>query len=1013
MWGMLVAVFQLNLVAMAIAITVNLTLSEGPFSLWPYLFYLFTLTLPTIVFVTGLTFLVKGLCQNQAVSLLVLLPLFYAIATHGKTILHGALDVYATGVPNIFSDVTGFSGLNAYLAQRACILLLGAGWCILAVRCMKRLPNEGRQAHKPYAAAIALLAIGTGIAGGYHGHFSRAERERAATQETFRQYNDAVKAHAVEHHIHFRQEGESYKACSRLTLQNDNEEAMDSVVLYLNPGLQVTGATSEGRGIGVKRRNQVAVLDMGIPAGGFRELELRYEGNISPSVMYTEVENLREKEAERKFFVFQPGNELFYLTAEYTLLVPECLWYPTTCPPTNADMPYFSAEDFTRFTLEVVETGGRTVVSQGSQSTLGDTTRFRNARNLPGISLCIGDYTRYAIKTDTLDMKERFPDLPYLHVEDTILCEVYILKGHEYLLEKLQDARPYIGLWGSNFLIDPRAYAKYIFDKLALVEVPIHFVSYNREWKTSTDHVQPELVLRPEREAFTNALTCRANLLHDIRGGAVEVTEDLLRAENYLQAFFPERPLYRWDLTAFKNQFMDNERCPNEYCIDLLYKYQFYHVNSAEFPGIHNLFTAMMENWDVAVGHRASDMSLINPEDINYYSTRRNLFDLLRDKTQPSSMKTDMIHSQSIALLREIATTISPKELERFTHDYLNRHNFANIHYEDYCEEVHRRFGTDLLTLTRKYYERNELPRFIIRNARFIAEGKKGERTGYGFSVDIWNTGGSDGTVTILPPDTRKIWSFSIPAKSQRRINLYISGNPEDIEYDLEEEDFELQTNLAENCPGDFHYALAENEYGEIDRHTGLFEIDSTPFLPKAGEYITDNEDAGFHIDDKKSKMQRLLQDKAVKKKSSSPGWVLTYSEYAHGEYMRSFYRHDKREDEQTIPRITWETNLPTSGKYEVLVRADKACAPWLFKTRKREDEWRIVPLTNVTQTYLVSCRDGEVEVEIPLGDEGGWISLGEFVIDAGKAQVVLTDKLGNPEQGLIADAVKWIKQND
>ena len=118
MWGLFVALFQLNLAAMTIAAVVNLTLSDGPFSLWPYLFYLFTLTLPTVVFVTGLTFLVKGLCRNRAVALLALLLLFYALVAQGKAVLHGALDVYASGVPNIFSDVTGVSGLGAYLAQR-------------------------------------------------------------------------------------------------------------------------------------------------------------------------------------------------------------------------------------------------------------------------------------------------------------------------------------------------------------------------------------------------------------------------------------------------------------------------------------------------------------------------------------------------------------------------------------------------------------------------------------------------------------------------------------------------------------------------------------------------------------------------------------------------------------------------------------------------------------------------------------------------------------------------------
>lgn len=1013
MWGLFVALFQLNLAAMTIAAVVNLTLSDGPFSLWPYLFYLVTLTLPTVVFVTGLTFLVKGLCRNRAVALLTLLLLFYALVAQGKAVLHGALDVYASGVPNIFSDVTGFSGLGAYLAQRGGILLLGAGLCVLDVSLVRRLPNRGGQRWRAHAPAAVLLAAGIAAACTYHGHFERLEKERMAARETFRQYNAAAKAHVAEHHIVFRQEGKSYKAHSRMTLENGNGTALDSVVLYLNPGLRITAAQAEGTPVGVRRQNQAAVLDLRLEAGERREVELRYEGGISPSVMYAEVENLRVKEMETKFFIFQPGCELFCLSEDYTLLTPECLWYPTTQPPVDVDMPYFTMEDFTRYALDVIGTGGRMAISQGRQSASGDTTRFRNAKNLSGISLCVGDYVRRAIKTDTLDMSGMFPHIPDFQLEDTILCEVYVLKGHEHLLEKLRDARPYIIGINQTFRADPRAYANYIFDKLAVVETPIHFASYNRDWKTSTDYVQPEIVLRPEREAFTNALTCRKNLLHDILGGTVERAEDMLRADNYQNAFRQDRPLYRWELTAFNNEFMDNTYIPNEYRLDLLYRYQFYHLGSTEFPGIHNIFTYMMENWREAVGTRSPDQSVTTPEGINYYSGRRNLFDLFQDRTQPSSLKTEMVCSQAIALLREITTSIPKEDFDAFTQAYLNRHNFSNIRYEDFCEEVRRRFGTDLLALTRKYYERSELPRYMIRNARFVAEGEEGERTGYSFSADIRNTGGSDGTVTVIPPSSRDMRSFVIPARSQRRVNLYISGDPEDIEYDLEEGRMELQTDLSGNLPGDYHYALTDNEGGNADRRTGVFETDSAWFLPAEGEYVVDNGDAGFHIDDKKSKMQKLLQSKAKEKDPSSSGWKLWHDALAHGEYVQSFHSHATPEEGQAIPRITWETTLPASGKYEVMVYVDKECAIWLFETKDPSTGWVSIPLTDIAQTYLVDCVDGQIEVELPLGEEGGWLSLGEFSIDAGKARVVLTGKLGNPKQGLLADAVKWVRLSD
>ncbi|MFR7879984.1 MAG: hypothetical protein ACLU4J_28255, partial [Butyricimonas paravirosa] len=167
---------------------------------------------------------------------------------------------------------------------------------------------------------------------------------------------------------------------------------------------------------------------------------------------------------------------------KFTLLTPECLWYPSTFPPVNPEAPYNIRKNFSNYTLKVIHPNDRTILSQGTPSQSGDTTIFRNEEQLPGISLAIGDYEKKSI------------------VVDSVQIELYNFKGHDFYSEVF----PNISDTLAGFLQDVKSEyelrkgRKYPYQKFIMAETPISYTGYVRTWKGNSEQAQPEMVFLPE-----------------------------------------------------------------------------------------------------------------------------------------------------------------------------------------------------------------------------------------------------------------------------------------------------------------------------------------------------------------------------------------------------------------------------------------------------------------------------------------------------------------------------------
>lgn len=230
---------------------------------------------------------------------------------------------------------------------------------------------------------------------------------------------------------------------------------------------------------------QTLVVAEPLAAGDSIELDLNYSGYPDASVCYPEIGDVDSVAAMYcSHYMYTMGRDYFYLSPEYTLLTPECLWYPVSKPVVNVESFWDHVQDYTRFSLSVSGMDGREVISQGKRSMRGDTVCFENRLPLQGVTLCAGNYIRKSLKSNG---KQH---------------EIYLFKGHEYLIPKNILPDEYIEFWDGIHRWDK--HKAYVFDKINLVEVPVHYRAYGRDWKNNSEFVQPEIILRPEKEALLN-----------------------------------------------------------------------------------------------------------------------------------------------------------------------------------------------------------------------------------------------------------------------------------------------------------------------------------------------------------------------------------------------------------------------------------------------------------------------------------------------------------------------------
>jgi len=965
--GVLIPFLVIDVIFMIACMVINIFVQDSLVSLWVNLFYLLTHILPTLVFMIGLSLLVNRLVKYPFISWFILIGFLYFAYCYLVTPLHGMLDFRGSLLPDSFSTMVGFMHIADYLLQRSAFLLLGISFLCFAVPLTKRLPSTlGR---KPYFIIPAFLFLVFSLCLGYIyvEKFQVRLKNRIAYRETFLEYNGYLTSRILTHDITYRPRGGQFSATSRMTIQNQKKVKIDQVLLFLNPGLEINKMESNGQSVPFHRNYQVVVIERSLVPGENIELEIEYEGGIDEDIYQINI-------ADEDYFapvVYTSFHENYgkrsaFVSGEFTLLVPEVMWYPMAVPP--MELQSSKEVNFTDYTLRVENPGEMTVLSQGESTREGNDVIFDNVQNLTGLSLCMGKYEKRAITVDSLTVElYTYPGNDfYMKIFDEWKALKEGIPGRDKKLVKMFNR--------CKDVIEENQLDPYPFKYFKLIEAPSSFL----RGTPFSDNIQPEIAFFEERFATTT---------HYKPGVLLEALPGDMSMQEYV--LYNKLPYYLEQIH-----------------VDYIFTGHSHSITSDRYQGMDVIFKKMLH----PEGLRSWN---IMPKMLEYIAERGLKGIIMEEYSMEQEIAISLKASHLLGYLTTITTWDS---LTRFMQEFNVCARFREVNFDSFIDEFEQRFGQNIETYMDEWYTSHEMPRLAIKDLSC----KVTEETQI-LDFEVGNFSETDGIVSIVTwgstesgrDKIENCRSYLVKSGECKRIIVH-----EDMGYGLK-----LNTNFSGNLPKVISCNRTEPLLSGIVPDEGVILLDRNQFYP-LGEVIVDNEDENFHLIDSANNRKRLAD---LFQKGEEEGYATYYNPKAntwglpilslmfnefYGESICSAFIKVFGSGKF---KAEWVANLPEAGKYEIFIN-------------RPHDEIQgsgglyLTDYPGMKNYYTVYTSEGKEEIVLEVEkDDPTWVSLGTFTLQAGESRVVLDDRgVAIEKEGyghsvkyvqlVVADAVKWIK---
>ena len=957
-----------NICVLLVCMYINLWVVGAPFNVWIYVFYLFTLSIPTLIFVLGCALSISAMVKNRPLSVLVLGLLGLGVYFYLDEWQFGAFDFWGRNLPNMFSDVVGHPDLKGYLLHRLTYTGLGVAGVLFWVANMKRLRDHKEHQGLQWGSGGVVVLCSVICLFLYWDAIRQRECRSEEYRQAYVEYQSRPKARVTNHEISYEWKDGEMWLDSRMTLQNRNQERLSEIVLYLNPSLEIYSLKEAGNDMGYHRDQQVVVLERQLLPGDTISLHLSYKGKIDEAICYLDVpfeerHNVGRYDPGKRRGLFNFGTRFAYLGENYTLLHPEILWYPVAVPPINMVSPYAREINFSEYTLRVKTRDGQQVLSQGEPEYGTGEVFFKNRQKLPGITLCIGNYHKKEI------------EIGNLHVE------FYYFPGHELFFEgytEIQGEKLSKVLAMLKGRLEARIGRGYPFQKLMLVESPLSFVSFLRKWKTGSEFVQPEFVFLGERAASIPSYVP----MTVAKKFAKERQENLDDPEGIYSV---ERMGLQSNVTLLQQKLHD--------ILPMYYDFTGF-LSSGTYPAANMLLSKMFiskKKYTIGnTGLRPDDMLAID------CLKQASLKEILSNDSLPDKVQARIFELEAGALAAYLSTSVAPEKLYQFSEQLSSGTQFEEITLEQIARNFQVDLGVDLLPFMDKLYQREGLPSFDIRDIQvqqIITDGFPK----YQVCFKVWNMSDMDGVISILADDetvdefmSKREGGIAVDFNMPLREKYYMipAGVCKEVKFIMNGDHGYIGTNLAANFPGDYNIPLVKEGISKIrEGMEGIWDIDRR-FFENSGEIIVDNRSEQFQLIDsgERKRLPFLTKERKSTFKASleKKEWTEMFTAESYGIPVRSAFG---KVSGTGAGKAIWTADIKEAGKYEVFFYHQVSSLTY-------------PPISSVFTGSLLhykvcnSLMEKEVIVEadiIPVG----WVSLGKFDFPVGKAQVILDDRGG------------------
>lgn len=1002
-------VFMLLNIAVVIMALIFNALAQGTAIDWvSYGVYLLLISIPTLVFIMGLSFFLMSVIRNQAITFVLVLGYIGITLFLLEAKFYYVFDYMAFNIPMLSSDVVGFGNLAVIAAHRGIYFGLGVGFIFLTIFLLKRLPQSEAMTYISLILSVVFLAGAGYLAFNHVNNFKQTANLRSDIVELNNKYVTQTVPSITSNDLNLEHRGNIIDVTSKLSVVNDKREPIDKLIFSLNAGLEISSLKVDEKEVSFLRDKHLIIISnqVNYQPGDSAKVEFTYSGKIDEAYCYLDIE---EEVIQEKYgkFVVNVDKRYAFIEPNYVLLTSEANWYPKTGVTYSTKDVSWSQSQFVNYSLKVQTSKGLQAISQGeiNEVSAGKFT-FKPETPLTQISLTIGNYKQLAVQEGETEFG------------------LWYFEGHDYFSELFPETKDTLSTIISERFEDfKRVYnLEYGSPRFSIVEVPAQFKTYERMWTSIQETVQPEQVFFPEkgfmsREADFENQKKRSNRHRGPGGGGSSDMTDEDKEINVFQDFLRQFTTeVETDRNYQRGGRSEVEQTGNPFFIfPMLYNFQ-NNIQSDRWPITNRVFEAYLKNQQVDMRSlMMSGMSGESPDVTANIALQDMTFEEILADPDQKDIVNNVIKLKGDVLFSKIQWKAGQEEFEDFLRNVLSNNKFTNISFEDFDKQLNEAFGIELVSMMDNWFQAKALPGYLVSPIKAV-KVKSGDAMKTMVSVNITNFSDVEGLVKLSfriggGPGGRGSRGgggmggsdvidnlIHLEANQTKELSYLLNGAPRMVI---------LNTLTSKNIPQTFMEFFREVDEDLKAKPWEGEKISDTPVQTKLpNETVVDNEDDGFEVTSSEniSLLERLIVKEEEKKRKyeginywrPAANWTATTNDEFYGDYVRSAH-YIKGSSEGQL-KATWNVPVKKPGYYDVYFHLYKSRG---FGRDRREEKGNY--------NFTIHGEDGPEEATMEVQNaENGWNHLGSFYFSGEKAVVELTNK--TELRYVFADAVKIVE---
>jgi len=1005
--GNLIVFFAVNFAVLLIAVIFNMAAKGHETDFMAYIYYLLLISLPTLTFILGASFLLMSIIRNQAITFILLLGYIALTLFYLQNKVYYLFDYMAFNIPLMKSEFVGFSNLDEILVHRGIYFFLGLGFISLTIFLLKRLPQSRGMNYISLIFGILAIVFSIGLMNNHIQRFRHDQQTRDSIISLNNQFASEPVFDITRHNISLQHTNKTIEVDSKITLQNNNNLPADEIILNLNPGLVVESIHSGADQLEYLRKQHLIIIQPGreiSPADTF-QLTIKYLGSIDESYCYLDID---EETRQTKYGpdMFNIPKKYSFISPEYVLLTQETGWYPRSGVTYSSTNPHWLHRDFTEFTMDVQTSHNIIPVSQGKILEKENGWMFSPEHPLPQISLAIGPYERKTIDTNNIQFSVYYKtghdffsgSLP--EIVDTISAIIF---------ERFEDYQRNINL-------------SYPFSRFNIVETPVQFASYNHVWSSGFEIVQPEIIFFPEKGILTREVDFVGQVKRFKRRSkwSDETSTDKqyqVRALNeFCNLFINEMGRPNWQRGSGRGTWQPEETLNHYYIFPVFYNFSNY-IESENWPILNRIVEAYLQssNSDDRFTWMRDFTGVSEDEKANMALQYKSFSELLLDKEQKTIID-NIIKLKGEVLFSIIKTKAGQEEFDKFLYDFFTENLYRKVSFEEFNEKLYNEFNLSLDQYMDNWFSGIQMPGFLF--SPIIGKNvKDGERILSMVQFKVSNLENADGVIKLR---------FRLSSQGGRQGKGRFSGGKEEEDNTVEKVIYleKGQTKelsyLFDNDPRMMTiYTLTSKNIPSVitknfPKLEDNFKVQSVEYerltdnpvrILEENEIIIDNEDPEFSVIQPESEglLIKLLfppdesdaEYTGFRSWRAPINWTPTTNSAFYGKYIRSAsYVRSGSGDRKAI----WKVPINKTAYYDVYYYIENV------QQRRSKDK------PKGEYQFVIHHNNGTDEPALSLNnDQTGWNHLGSYYFSPDTAIVELTNN--SESRVVVADAIKFVKQ--